>query len=141
MSAFIVPAYHVNALVSWAADRHGHRAVSYVFVGRRRDVRGAPARVASVLYAENVRSVNARYNEAERADGFRYKRVSTSHLKPADIVNACNCLDYQSCETSDWRETEARAIVDAIRDEAVRDLCEGSAVWCLDAPETAARRA
>lgn len=141
MSAFIVSDYHINALVSWAADRHGYRAVTYYHAGRRRDIREAPARVASVLYAENVRSVNARYDEAERADGFRFKRVATSRLKAADIVNACNCLDYQSCETPDWRETEAFAIVDAIRDAAVRDLCESSSVWALDAPEPAARRA
>lgn len=139
MSAFVVSDFHVRALVSWAILRHGCDAVTYHWSGSRRDVRRDASRVASVLYAENVRSVNARYNEAEPAHGFAFKRVDVGHLRPADIVNACNCLDYQSCETSDWRETEAFAIVDAIRDAAVRDLCAGSDVWCLEEPARRAR--
>ena len=62
MSAFLVDDYHINALVSWAAGRHGHQAITYYWSGSRRDIRHDPRRVASVLFAENVRSVNARYS-------------------------------------------------------------------------------
>ena len=55
MSAYLVPAYHINALVSWAAGKHGSNAVSYYWAGRHREVRNDAARVASVLFAENVR--------------------------------------------------------------------------------------
>lgn len=124
MSAYVVNDYHINVLVSWAASQHGLNAVSYYWQGKRRDVRGDEKRVASVLYAENVRSVNARYNECDEPAGFKYKALSLGYtgLKPVDIISACHCLEYQSCETSDWDETEAKAILDGIIAAAIRQL-------------------
>jgi hypothetical protein len=134
MSAYQVDDYHINALVSWAAGRHGHQAVSYYWNGSRRDIRTDPKRIASVLYAENVRSVNARYKQADDAHGFRYKSVITTHLKLQDIVMACRGLAYQSCETSDWEQTEARAILEGIKDSAVCQWIDDSNAWALVAP-------
>ena len=136
MSAFLVDDYHINALVSWAAGRHGHQAITYYWSGSRRDIRHDPRRVASVLFAENVRSVNARNQEADPAHGFAYRPVVTCRLSAADIVNACRCLSYQSCEADGWQASEAYAVIEAIKDEAVRDLCESSDVWALRAPTT-----
>ena len=137
MSAFIVTDYHINALVSWAANKHGHNAVSYYWNGRRRDVREDPKRIASVLYAENVRSVNARYSECGEPAGFKYRPIALGYtrLTPIAIIKACHCLGYQSCETSDWEQTEAFAILQGIEAAAVR-MIDGydDAAWALDEP-------
>lgn len=139
MSAYLVDDYHINALVSWAAGRHGHQAVSYYWSKARRDVRMDPKRIASVLYAQNVRSVNARYKQADDAHGFRFKSVITTHLKLQDIVMACRGLAYQACETNDWPETEAYAILEGIKDSCIREWTDDSNAWSLRAPKQAAR--
>jgi len=137
MSAFIVNDYHINALVTWAANRHGSDAVTYYWAGRRREVRQDPKRVANVLYAENVRSVNARYDDASSAHGFDYKAAGIEPLRmtPVQVIKACHCLSYQSCETSDWEDTEAYAILRGVEGEAVRSLAGyDQAGWELREP-------
>ena len=132
MSAYVVPAFHINALVTWAAGKYGMNEVSYYWGGRRRLVRGDEARIASVLYAENVRSVNSRYQEHDPAHGFKFKRVSAM-LNPIDVIKACHGYGYQACETSDWEQSEAFAIIVAIEQAAIRALpgYEDSRAWCL----------
>lgn len=138
MSAFLVNPYHINALVSWAAFKAGPNIVSYYWGGRRRNIRGDEARIASVLYAENVRSVNARYNECDPAHGFRFKcEPQACYLKPGQILGALHCLEYQSCESSDWRESEAFAIVRGIEYAAIRMVDGYDGAWELRKPAPA----
>lgn len=124
MSAFVVSDYHINILVNWAANRHGSDAVSYYWNGRRREIRNDAKRVASVLHAENVRSVNTRYSECDNPNGFKFKPMGLGYLNitPIQIIKACNCLTYQSCETRDWEETEAFAILAGITQSAIRSI-------------------
>ena len=135
MSAFIVPDYHITALVSWAASRHGSTAVSYYWGNRRREVRNDEKRIASVLYAENVRSVNSRYSEADPAHGFVFKRV-TNMLNPIDVIKACHGYSYQACEAEGWEESEAFSIINGIERSAIRALpgYEDSNAWCISGP-------
>jgi hypothetical protein len=142
MSAFIVPDYHINALVSWAAERHGLNAVSYYWGGRRREVRGDEKRIASVLYAENVRSVNARYREADAAHGFKFKRVP-NRLNPIDVVKACHGYGYQACEANGWEQSEAFAIIAAITQSAIRAVpgYSESNAWVLSDPNFSQKEA
>lgn len=138
MSAFVVSDFHINALVSWAEQQMGIGAVSYFWQGRGRYVREDAARVASVLFAENVRSVNTRYGEHESAHGFVYRpaaAVGLRALSPVQVIKACHCLAYQSNETDDWEATEAKAILDAIERAAIYQLPGyDRAKWALDEP-------
>jgi hypothetical protein len=136
MSAYIVPDYHINALVSWAANRHGINVVSYWWAGDRYELRHNEQRIASVLYAENVRSVNFRYSESTTASGFRFKNVMTHMLKAVDVIKACHGYIYQACEADDWKDTEARAIINAIEQAAIHSLLgyQNSSAWCLSEP-------
>ena len=138
MSAYLVPGYHIDALVTYAALTGG--GLSYYWQGSRRAIRGDEARVASVLYAENVRSVNARYAQHDSAHGHRYRPVLPM-LRAIDIIKACHGYAYQACETDDWESTEAAAVVRAIEAGAVRMLpgYADSPGWCLDAPTARAR--
>jgi hypothetical protein len=136
MSAYLVPDFHINALVSWARDRHGSNAVSYYWEGRRREVRNDEKRIASVLYAQNVRSVNHRYNESDAAHGFKFQYVSNV-LNPIDVIKGCHGYGYQACETDDWQQTEAHAIIEGITQSAIRALpgYQESRAWCISGPE------
>ena len=117
MSAYVVSEYHINALVTYAAFAR----IGYYWQGKRREVQGDQRRVASVLHAENVRSVNARYSIADPAHGHEY-RIELANLSDIGAIKACHGLAYQSCETDDWEETEAAAILRAIEASAVRKL-------------------
>lgn len=136
MSAYIVPAFHINALVSWAANRHGINTVSYWWAGDRYELRSNEQRIASVLYAENVRSVNFRYSESTPADSFRFRHVMTHTLKAVDVIMACHGYIYQACEADGWEYTEAGAIIKAIEQAAIRSLpgYQDSNAWCLSEP-------
>lgn len=82
--------------------------------------------LAAILKAENMRSLEARY-----AGEPAYTRADAPKATP-DLVRAAavflpgvvfklaHCLDYQSCETSDWRQTVAYQVLETIKDTAAR---------------------
>ena len=126
MSCYQVSDLHINVLVSWAADICGSNMVSYYWKqrGRREKIRGDEKRIASVLFAENVRSVNARYQGIDKAHGFKFKRVSFGYspISAVEIIKACHGYAYQACEADGWEQSEAFAILDGIQDAAMRAL-------------------
>lgn len=140
MSAYVVDPFHINGLVTWAAMHHGNDKVSYFWEGRWRDIQGDEARVASVLYAENVRSVNSRYEESTSGHGFKFKEVlgAVMHHTPVEIIKACRCYSYQACETDDWKASEAFAIIEAIVESAIEHMPGyAAAEWGLREPADA----
>lgn len=136
MSAYVVPDFHINALVSWAAGRNGSNAVSYYWGGCRRNVRGDEKRISSVLYAENVRSVNARYSDSDPAHGFVFKSLPNL-LNPIDVIKGCHGYGYQACEADGYEQSEAFAIIAGIEQSAIRSLpgYGDSNAWCISGPE------
>jgi hypothetical protein len=95
----------------------------------------------TVLYRQNVRSVDARYQEGNEVESLRYRPTGRPAVSAVQMIKACNCYDYQACETDDYYETLAYAISDAIRAAAGR-LVPGyeEASWVIDEPEQVTRR-
>lgn len=94
MSAFVVSADHINALTSWA-EAYGQKRhqLTYWWQGRHRPIAGDGARVAAVLYAENVRSVNSRYGENEPGHGHIYRpELAAARRPPVEILKALQLL-------------------------------------------------
>lgn len=105
MSAFVVPDEHVNAL----AD-----AVVRLDV-RLGDVPKNRTDVGRLLMAQNVKSVNYRYEE-ETAEGSGYKYLSPKRrYSPVELLKAIDCYEYQSCEDPGWETSEAYAICQNLR--------------------------
>ena len=99
---------------------------------------------AEILYEENIRSVLTRYpnDTLESAPGplEKPKRIEIFDrdvarppvTDPVAILKLCDGLAYQSCETDDWRETQAFALLGAIRKAAIRELSGyDDAEWTL----------
>lgn len=131
MSAFILDNKHINVMMSRAVPLYPGDSFSYYWNGQPYYFRGQTQEVGQKLVDENFRSVNYRYDEAEEPYTFLnvvLRRVYAS----VEVIKACNSYNYQTCETPDWKETEARAIVKALRKRAIKQL-EGyaEAAWVI----------
>ena len=147
MSAYICNPDHIKQLAAFATRRvggpgNGHRQVDpRHFEALRHLAEQSDEAIASayadLLYQENIRSVSARYPD----DTFDTlpgphetpKTLTVTHtelfdfntvcrLTPVDILKMCDGLEYQSCETDDYRETIGFTLLDSIRGAAIRAL-------------------
>lgn len=118
MSAFVVSDNHILVLVEAARrytwDREKPETIH----------RGVEnwQEIVDILIAENYRSVNHRYPHQAEPHKIQYKPMSTFSFTPVDILKACDCYDYQACETNDYRQTQAAKIIDRIRAMAISKL-------------------
>lgn len=146
MSAFVVDEGHIDYLISAARALRGPYMTLPFDPWTHQDILGR------VMLTENVRSVLARYGDSVDAEesrgysdmieGYRFQPVSMSPSVDvatiAQIINACDCLEYQSCETSDWDKTDACMIVARIRSAAIQRLPGMSdARWSIERERTA----
>jgi hypothetical protein len=137
MSAFVVPDRHINALVSYASAL----GVRYSFGDQLFSVAGQEQEAAQLLYAANVRSVAYRYahipEEADQDPNEPFKfvreKMVLANYPPLVILKACDCYDYQACEVDDYYESQASALVNAIRKFTISKLPGYSDAkgWCL----------
>lgn len=126
MSAYIVENEHINAIVTYALDKQlsfwNPRAKTRTTVTRHN-----AEEIGRILMDENVRSVGYRYDgeidddEKNAGASYSFKRFPTM-LTAVEIIKACHCLSYQSCETDDWESTLARRILDAVEGHATHEL-------------------
>ena len=123
MSCFVVPDYHVDVLVSWAVL---HKAPAFI--------EGLdPRRLAACLARANRIAYRARYGEqCEEPEPYRHR--DAQRLSFAQVVKACDCLDYQCSDWSEWEGSTAQRALTRIREHAVRLALPGydEAAWSLD---------
>ena len=158
MSAYVVDPRTIDYLVAWAQRRRCGGSVRVpegvelspdIAVYTQEGMTGRawfklndmPADVLGrILMAENVRSVRYRYPDTAPDDmpgpidqsgvwSYRYRPVSLDSLKPAWVVRSSDCLSYQSCESDDWEDTLAHAVLDAIREDAIDAMIGDDAPW------------
>lgn len=142
MSAFICNPEHFGVLAAYAV-KNGCAILEWAS-GSWHEVAQA---VARGLARENIRSVAHRYpndvsgkrpgpglkdEEIEEAAALyaAHFLVNPPGLAPIQIINLCGCVDYQSCETDDWKSTLAWKQLDRIKDEAITCISGyGEADW------------
>lgn len=138
MSAFVLAREHIAFLVNAAFRRRQGETLYYHWDGGGHQCQpgdsDAAVRIAQVLWAENVASVAHRYSGDARSKlpgmvrdaeaGFEYGRHEWDHREPnwVQVLKACDCYAYQSCEHPGWDGSEARAIIEAIRSMAIHAL-------------------
>lgn len=93
-----------------------------------------PSAAGQILVNENIRSVSGQYPDADPDVGdlpgpcdayymgpYVYEDPGRV-LTPAEVFKAIDNYDYQSCESDDWRRTEAFAFCESLRRTACRAL-------------------
>ena len=154
MSAFVVGREHIRFLVSAARSSRivRYSKFSYYWSGKLHELprhdRDAASKVGQLLWNENILSVQGRYPDCvgkpENMPGpvdeiFIYAHSrdwNESGLEPIQVLKACNCYEYQSCEHDGWETSEAKAFIDALRAAAVRALPGyDDAQWMVEASQ------
>ncbi len=101
MSAFICNNSHITALAVYAA--------------RNRILGCTDAnQIGEMLHAENVRSVNYRYDETTQPSFELCQWAAFHEFSLVQIVKAARCLAYQSCEHPGYPKSVAAKMVQAI---------------------------
>jgi hypothetical protein len=117
MSAFVVNKKHIDTLATYAwiksvriclPDQPTIHANTH------------PEQFGQELVNQNYRSVNHRYQENEKPPKYRHE--ITARPTEAQVLKACDCYDYQACETKDYHDTLAYAMITAIRRKAIMEL-------------------
>lgn len=133
MSAFVVSHAHINALLTFADRKSGHFADIHP-KGQRFNLHNSSdlQKLAEILYAQNVRSVHCRYPGDEDVStlpgviGEVGKditfRCSAKTVTPVQALKLLSCYEYQSCETDDYLDSMAHAIIEALRRQAIYAL-------------------
>ena len=128
MSAFVVGHDHIDGLLTWAIDAGaGYSAPSGNYT---RITAEDATQIGRWLLEENERSVGYRYPNTDElpgtigqsSGGYHFRRWPLPGLSALAVLKACDCFDYQACETSDYRHTLAAAIIDGIRHNAIHKL-------------------
>jgi hypothetical protein len=117
MSAWLVSEVHVRAIVTAAKD------AGILVIGLPADPQG----MGRAMFAENMRSLRHRYDDAdscwtegkELERGFAFSEV---RVAPVALLKACDCYDYQACETDDYERTPVARLVNAVRAYALGQL-------------------
>lgn len=92
MSAFICSDAHIATIACWASNNAE-----------------TAQEVADALLAENIKSVNFRYNEDTEIVSCDLSAARTD-MTAADVVALCEGLEYQSCEHPDHRSGMLRMV-------------------------------
>lgn len=117
MSAFIVSKNHIDYLVSFASIKKVYNPTS------GKPVKYNENEAGQMLVDQNHKSYNARYKGDFEIPAYSYSHPSTTgghHV--AQVLKACDCYEYQACETPDYYTTPAAFLIHAIRKEAGRML-------------------
>lgn len=119
MSAWIVSKAHIDVLV------HA--------MGKRELLEVSPDEAGRILWAENHRSVNYRYQENTPTPAYRYAAPPVDWT-PAQLTKIVGCYSYQSCESHDYEETTAGRMVGDLSDALEREGADGESDEARSAP-------
>ena len=137
MSCYLTDAETIGMIARWAADN-----CTSAFNPSTKEftkMEGNPSSIATTLGWQNVFSCEARYPDHGPAGGFLNDEISDSayvrscrnasrrkgdNISPAAVWRMVASLEYQSCETEDWFETDAYWICHAIKEAAGRKMAE-----------------
>lgn len=158
MSAYIVDRNHIVYLLTAAMSRRLNSCGGTFswYAGERPNLKRGElsstdyrraVEVANMLWSENVKSVRDRYDH--RGDDLpgpndRNYTVTLADFngtvwdstEPVQVLKACDCYEYQSCEHDGWPASEAHAFIEGLRGRAWRALVGyDDAKWGAPAPK------
>jgi len=94
--------------------------------------------VVCILQTENARSVAIRYKEEpETFSPVTNAQIDRWEFKPlsdAEALMALDSIEFQSCESKDWQETEACRLIQRMRGHLTHRLTRGCDTWSITEP-------
>lgn len=132
MSAYIMSDKDINDIVNYFVNS---TASTQLWLRVNGDyeylTRDNAEQVAGILYLENKRSVDHRYNETNDFD-FTYK-ASYNTVSDKEVAQLIDSLEYQSCETDDYYTTQAYKMLCNMRKNLLQRIfaeeVEYSSLW------------
>ena len=123
MSCFVVPDFHIDALVSWAVANHAGAFIDNL----------SPRELAAELHLANCAAYRERYGENPGYD-YTFTMRPEVHAMPAvQVLKACACLDYQCSDWTNYPGSVAQRAVERIRDHAIAYVPGyRAAAWTLE---------
>ncbi|MGA2162921.1 MAG: hypothetical protein ABSH36_00450 [Solirubrobacteraceae bacterium] len=144
MSAFVVSHSHIHLLVHTAmygptATRRTWHTFSYYHrtpnepagnSGTQHTIRpgdfDAADKLGQLLVSENVKSVHSRYPNDHCIPPEDYSALyrfgTPPRVSTIDVLVALDSYEYQACEHSGWRTSEAHSFTDALRRAVIGHL-------------------
>jgi hypothetical protein len=136
MSAQLCSIRTINALANFAKLQ---RVQIQLNAGDYLDAAHQPQFVADMLLGANLASLRTKYPQdwqAERA--ITYQAADPRDLAPVLVLKTAQYFNFQACETPDYYDTDAAALVRAILEKAIRALPGyDAAPWGLDGDDPA----
>jgi hypothetical protein len=137
MSAYLVSPQHIVEIVKWAkCPQQGDLSHVYNQITKK-EIDCDAEQMVIILAQANIDSLVARYKDDQNeyqsifqdcldilkysTDGVSVSLLSgigSCDLNADDIYNMVRCLNYQSCEVSNWVETDAYWLLNSIQDKA-----------------------
>jgi len=155
MSAYLVSPQHIVEIVKWAkCPQQGDLSHVYNQITRK-EIDCDAESLIEILSLANINSLVARYGEKAEVD-FEYEGyvdkcksilkystdgvavsllsgVGSCDLNADDIYNMVRCLEYQSCEVSNWIETDAYWLLVSIHNSAGSKMSKDANIqWSFD---------
>lgn len=137
MSAYIMNDDEINYIVSYFIDpSHSIDGGAWLHIGDEYNYLTSKnsAEVAKILQAENVRSVNNRYGD-DTPNTYEFEYIPAARKRPVgNIIGALDCLEYQSCETDDYHQSNAYEIMQGLRKHLLKTIAEkdGTYTWGIE---------
>jgi hypothetical protein len=125
MSCFVVPDFHIDALVSWAVANHAGAFIDNL----------SPRELAAEMYWANCTAYRDRYGyEQEVGGNYTFTMRPEVHTMPAvQVLKACACLDYQCSDWTNYPGSVAQRAIERIRDHAITYVPGyRAAAWTLE---------
>ena len=141
MSAYLQTNEHFNVISSYFASNISEKGLWTELNGNYNYLTPETAEVVFwILVNENTRSLQARYPEspdmweAAKQYAFTYIPDANRLYSVGEIAMALDGLEYQSCETDDYYQSEAHRIVQNMRKHLLTQLedYEMSETWTID---------
>jgi hypothetical protein len=128
MSAWIVSKAHIDAIVTAALKDEMVRLPHDTFHPQKMST----DEMGQMLWRENYKSVNHRYNERARCPSYRFN-LRACPLTSVEVFKAIHCLEYQSCEHPGWKRSKARSFLRELESSLTRCLPGyAAAPWGID---------
>ena len=134
MSAYIINRNHLSYLIDAAMSprimgmgsnyfRWYHNETSHE-LGSGEYLRAAE--VAQMLWDENARSYDYRYSknpDMEPTEQYgKHHVLAILDMDPVQVLKACACYAYQTCEHPTWESSEAYTFIQTLKDHSIAVL-------------------